>query len=101
MEFYIADKHLAELDKSEDMPEEYERIAVKVHKCATSVFGNQSPCIAEAWVYVGQAPYVTAEHSPDPDYVDLLVKAANDRSFPEEYIDNYLTYSDELAEKAI
>lgn len=85
--YQISREQLEELDRSEDVPEDYLRIAVIVDKVASSVFSEGS---IEAWVYVGQPHKCTDKTNPDPDYVDLLVNSATQRNFPQEYIDNYL-----------
>lgn len=89
--YRLSEAHLAELDKTEDVPEAYARVAVKVHRCAIAILGEHSaPASLTAWVYVGNPKYVVQKENPDPLYVDLLVKSACDRSFPPKYIDQCL-----------
>lgn len=89
--YRLSDTHLVELDKTEDVPEAYTRVAVKVHRCAKNILSENNfstPLIA--WVYVGNPKYVVQKENPDPVYVDLLIKSACERSFPPEYIEKYL-----------
>lgn len=89
--YKLSDAQLLELDKTEDVQEAYVRIAVKVHKCAEAAFeAIHLPDQLTAWVYVGNPKYVVQDSSPDPLYVDLLVRSAYERSFPPNYIEECL-----------
>ncbi|MBS4167588.1 gamma-glutamylcyclotransferase family protein [Parachlamydia sp. AcF125] len=101
--YQLSDAHLAELDRTEDIPEAYKRVAVQVHKCATKVLGNFP--LGEsltAWVYVGNSKYIQIEENPNREYVNLLIHSAFERLFPREYIDQYLQakYPNEILESA-
>lgn len=89
--YLLSDKHLKELDLSEDVPRSYERVSVKVHRVASLLFYEpNSPSSAIAWVYVGNPKYMTDEMNPDPIYEKLLIEAALERHFPQSYIEKYL-----------
>ena len=87
--YRITEKQLAELDRTEDVPRDYERVALTVHRVAISAL-NQNLPEAKAWAYVGQPPRLTTEVNPDPEYVQLIVQASLERGFPQDYIENYL-----------
>ncbi|MDB6081829.1 MAG: hypothetical protein JWO53_1101 [Chlamydiia bacterium] len=95
--YKISEKQLAELDKSEDVPEAYARIAVKVHRIAKPILNkSSSPSILTVWVYVGNPKYVIEEENPDPEYTGLIIRSAYERAFPIHYIENHLTIKSTL-----
>lgn len=87
--YKVTDAQLAELDRSEDVPRDYTRVAVQVHRVALNALNKKFPQ-ADAWVYVGSPQLITQVSRPDPEYADLLVRSATERLFPQEYIDSYL-----------
>lgn len=103
--YRLSDIHLAELDKGEDVPEAYARVAVDVHKCRSAIFGiHDFSEPLKVWMYVGNPKYITWEKNPDPVYVDLLVESARKHLFPPEYIEEYLNVkflAEKLQQKAM
>lgn len=78
------------LDIDENVPEQYTKTLVKVNRVASAVF-NAPPC-AEAFAYVGNKNYFTTDINPDPLYVELLTKAAEELSFPRWYVEKYFLF---------
>lgn len=83
--YEITQEQLLELDLSEDVPIDYNRVAVKVYKVSNTILTFQ-----DAWVYIGNQNKYTHIINPDPEYVELLVNSATQRNFPVEYIQQYL-----------
>ena len=89
MLYKISELQLNELDRTEDVPRDYMRVALKVKQAAASVWQN-APSKVDAWVYVGNAELVTAAIDPDPEYVAFVTDAAIEQKLPQDYIETYL-----------
>lgn len=84
----LSEEQLAKLDKSEDVPIDYLRVALDVKKYANGSINHNKKL--KVWVYVGAdknrfvAPKITS------NYENIILKGANKEKLPKEYIDNYL-----------
>lgn len=79
--YEISDDQLRELDKTEDVPEAYERVAVTVYNVTDTL---------QAWTYVGNPKYLSDDLDLDPEYMELVVQGAYQNQLPEEYINQLL-----------
>jgi len=94
--YKITPEQLALLDRDEDEGTCYTRTALKVQKIAFDAFGaSANNETVTAWCYVGkeEAQVPDDEINPDPEYVDHLIRYAEERSLPPDYIDQRLRYT--------
>lgn len=89
----LSEEQFQELDRTEDVPRDYKRVAVVVHRLGLASLDKMSMLTAD--VYVGNPERVTDHVCPVLEYVDRLIDAATKRCFPPEYIDSYLKVSQE------
>lgn len=85
--YRISKVQLDVLDKEENAPEQYTKTLVKVNRVCRDIF--KAPQSVEAFAYVGNKNYYTTDVCPDPRYVELLLKAAEELSLPQSYVDQY------------
>lgn len=87
--YRVTNEQLNILDKEEDVPRNYRRVALKVQVVADNVFNpdvEKSPSELEVWAYMGQPEFITDNWQPDPEYVELLESSARKRgNIPEGY----------------
>lgn len=93
--YRISKCQLEEIDKSEDEPIAYKRVQLTIKKMPALILnkrndGLNSPEQVTAYVYVGQDKYITYSIKPEPEYVDIILKGANEHNFPRKYVNNYL-----------
>jgi len=88
--YMLSERQLAELDVTEDIPEAYTRVAVKINRLVTNRFNSLESITA--WAYIGNPKYVITDLTPDPAYVKLIVKGAKEHDLPEAYILNQLVF---------
>lgn len=98
--YHISQLHLDQIDEGEDLNKAYFRVAMKVYKCDKDTFERVKDCEPiTAWVYVGNPAYVINEERPGTEYVDLILKSAEERCLPQGYIDSYLKCTSLYVEK--
>ena len=91
--YKISSQHLEKLDHTEDTPIAYQRIPLPVRRVEKdSTQNNPAPKEVNAWVYIGQEPYIISKWNPDPDYVNILLKGAYEHRLPENYIKKYIIF---------
>lgn len=90
----ISKEHLEELDRTEDVPRDYQRVALTVQLYvseADTPLNPQPPAEVKAWVYIGNAFRITQNPQVDPAYETLILNAARQENLPNDYIEHYLT----------
>jgi cation transport regulator ChaC len=71
---------LAPLDAFEDVPEHYRRTTLWVELCGRRA--RQA-----ALVYLGQPVWIVEEGCPDPRYLELIIRGAQQHELPSDYVD--------------
>ena len=84
--YRLTETQLKKLDRSEEVPRIYDRVLVQVYK-EGAIHSK-----VDAWLDLGHPQAVTSTPHPLSDYVDTIVTAAENRHFPQDYIDKYLRF---------
>jgi hypothetical protein len=102
--YKISKAQLKELDKSEDTPVAYQRLAIKVHRLPTVVGSGKATqknfSSKVAWVYVGQKKHLTQNYNPDKDYVSIILSGAREHGLPASYVQQFLDYKPKQTDKS-
>jgi len=84
--YRLTEAQLKKLDRSEEVPRIYDRVLVQVYQ-EGAIHSK-----VDAWLDLGHPQAVTPAPHPLPDYVNTIVTAAENRHFPQEYVDKYLRF---------